>query len=54
MNINTLIPALRQGVLETLAMTIASAVFAYILGIPLALLLYSTAPGGLTPKPALT
>ncbi|NLV99009.1 MAG: methionine ABC transporter permease, partial [Clostridiaceae bacterium] len=51
MNINTLIPVLWQGLLETLAMTIASAVFAYILGIPLALLLYSTAPGGLTPKP---
>ena len=51
MDINTLIPVLWQGLLETLAMTIASAVFAYILGIPLALLLYSTAPGGLTPKP---
>ncbi|NLC89427.1 MAG: ABC transporter permease [Clostridiaceae bacterium] len=53
MDINTLIPVLWQGLLETLAMTIASAVFAYILGIPLALLLYSTAPGGLTPKPVL-
>ena len=51
MSFNTLIPVLWQGLLETLAMTIASAVFAYILGIPLALLLYSTAPGGLTPKP---
>ena len=53
MSINTLIPVLWQGLLETLAMTVASTVFAYILGIPLALLLYSTAPGGLTPKPAL-
>ena len=53
MDINTLIPVLWQGILETLLMTLASAVFAYVLGIPLALLLYTTAPGGLAPKPVL-
>ncbi len=53
MDISTLIPLLWQGTLETLAMTIFSAIFAYILGLPLALLLYTTAEGGLTPKPTL-
>ena len=53
MDISTLIPLLWQGTLETLAMTIFSAIFAYVLGLPLALLLYTTAEGGLTPKPTL-
>ena len=53
MDISTLIPLLWQGTLETLAMTIFSAIFAYVLGLPLALLLYTTAEGGLTPRPTL-
>ena len=41
-----------QGTLDTLAMTIASTLFAYVLGIPLGVLVYITKDEGLTPSKA--
>ncbi len=38
-----------QGTLETLEMTVISTVFAYVIGIPLGILVTITAPGGLRP-----
>ena len=40
---------LAQGTAETLIMTIASTLFAYLIGIPLGVLLVVTSPGGLKP-----
>ena len=41
-----IIEAIRQGVLETLEMTIAASALAYAVGLPLGILLYATASGG--------
>lgn len=40
---------LAQGTLDTLVMTVAATVFAYVIGVPLGVLLVVTAPGGLSP-----
>lgn len=42
-----------DGTIDTLIMTIASTFFAYVLGIPIGVLLIVTAPGGLRPHAAL-
>lgn len=53
MPIERLIPLLLGGVRDTLYMTLVSTAFAYLLGMPLAILLVLTAPGGLAPRPLL-
>lgn len=51
MAIDRLIPLLTGGVRDTLYMTLVSTAFAYLLGMPLAILLVLTSPGGLKPQP---
>lgn len=53
MALEKLIPLLWEGVLDTLYMTLVSTAFAYIIGIPLAILLVLTSPKGLKPVPVL-
>lgn len=53
MALEKLIPLLWEGVLDTLYMTLVSTIFAYIIGIPLAILLVLTSPKGLKPVPVL-
>lgn len=43
-------PLLAQGTLDTLVMTVSATVFAYVIGVPLGVLLVVTAPGGLSPR----
>ena len=50
MAIEKLIPLLINGVKDTLYMTAVSTLFAYLLGMPLAILLVITAPNGLKPR----
>ena len=45
---------LAQGTVDTIVMTLASALFAYIIGVPVGVLLIVTAPGGLRPHKALS
>lgn len=51
MSIEKLIPLLAGGVRDTLYMTVVSTFFAYLLGMPLAILLVLTSPNGLKPQP---
>lgn len=51
MALEKLIPLLMDGVKDTLYMTTISTLFAYLLGMPLALLLVLTSPKGLKPMP---
>lgn len=51
MAIDRLIPLLAGGVRDTLYMTVVSTAFAYLLGMPLAILLVLTSPNGLKPQP---
>ena len=51
MAIDRLIPLLMDGVRDTLYMTVVSTLFAYLLGMPLAILLVLTSPKGLKPQP---
>ena len=51
MAIERLIPLLIGGVKDTMYMTVVSTLFAYLLGMPLALLLVLTSPKGLRPQP---
>jgi D-methionine transport system permease protein len=44
---------LATGILQTFEMTLISTVFAYVLGLPLGIVLIITAPGGLHPQAAL-
>lgn len=53
MAIEKLIPLLAGGVRDTLYMTVVSTAFAYLLGMPLAILLVLTSPSGLKPQPLL-
>lgn len=53
MPIEKLVPLLLDGVRDTLYMTTVSTLFAYALGLPLAILLVLTAPSGLKPIPVL-
>ena len=53
MAIDRLIPLVLGGVRDTLYMTVVSTLFAYLLGMPLAILLVLTSPTGLKPQPLL-
>lgn len=53
MPIERLVSLLSGGVRDTLYMTVVSTLFAYLLGMPLALLLVLTSPNGLKPQPLL-
>lgn len=53
MAFDKLFELLAEGVRDTLYMTTVSTLFAYLLGLPLAILLVLTAPGGLRPVPLL-
>ena len=53
MPFDKLFALLAEGVRDTLYMTTVSTLFAYLLGLPLAILLVLTAPGGLRPVPLL-
>lgn len=44
---------LAEGTAETLYMTFASTVFAYLLGLPMGIILVVSAKGGLRPNPVL-
>lgn len=44
---------LRAGLVETLIITLGATLLAYLLGLPLGLLLYSSSPRGLRPRPLL-
>lgn len=46
-----LAPVLLQGLWETLYMTVPSTVISYLIGMPLGVLLVSSAPGGIRPMP---
>lgn len=48
-----MLPLMLNGVKDTLYMTTVSTLFAYLLGLPLAIALVLTAPGGLKPQPLL-
>ncbi len=48
-----MLPLMMGGVADTLYMTTVSTLFAYLLGLPLAIALVLTAPGGLAPQPLL-
>ena len=47
-----LMPLMWQGTLETLYMTLVSTLIAYVLGLPLGILLITTERDSLTPAPA--
>ena len=53
MALSKLIPLLLEGTRDTMYMTVVSALFAYIIGTPLAILLVLTSPKGLKPVPIL-
>ena len=53
MAIEKLVPLLIGGVKDTMYMTVVSTLFAYLLGMPLAILLVLTSPNGLRPAPLL-
>ena len=53
MNIGEMLPMIGKALRETLYMTVGSAVVAYIIGLPLGVLLAVTSSDGLTPKPVL-
>lgn len=53
MPFDKLVTLLAEGVRDTLYMTTVSTLFAYLLGLPLAILLVLTAPDGLRPVPLL-
>ena len=46
---NSMLSMLLQGIGETLYMTLASTLFAYVIGLPLGILLVTTAKGGIRP-----
>ncbi len=48
-----MLPLMMNGIVDTLYMTTVSTLFAYLLGLPLAIALVLTAPGGLKPQPVL-
>ena len=50
MSMDKMIPLMLGGIKDTLYMTTVSTLFAYLLGLPLAILLVLTAPSGLKPQ----
>jgi D-methionine transport system permease protein len=53
MNIQPYISMFVEGTFQTLYMTIVSTIFAYVLGLPLGVLVTITAPNGILPKPTI-
>ena len=53
MSMEKMIPMLIEGVQDTMYMTLVSSLFAYLIGLPLAILLVLTSPKGLKPQPVL-
>ena len=53
MDFNQMLPLMGQGVLESLYMTLVSSLFAYILGLPLGIILVATDKDGIRPMPGL-
>ena len=51
MALEKMIPLMLEGIRDTMYMTTVSTLFAYLLGLPLAILLVLTAPKGLRPQP---
>ena len=51
MSIERMVPLMLEGIRDTLYMTTVSTLFAYLLGMPLAILLVLTSPKGLAPRP---
>ena len=50
MSMDKMVPLMLNGIKDTLYMTTVSTLFAYLLGLPLAILLVLTAPSGLKPQ----
>ena len=50
MSMDKMIPLMLDGIKDTLYMTTVSTLFAYLLGLPIAILLVLTAPSGLKPQ----
>ena len=53
MAIEKMVPLMLEGIRDTMYMTTVSTLFAYLLGLPLAIALVLTAPKGLAPRPLL-
>ena len=53
MAIEKMVPLMLGGIRDTMYMTVVSTLFAYLLGLPLAIALVLTAPKGLRPQPLL-
>ena len=51
MAIEKMVPLMLEGIRDTMYMTVVSTLFAYLLGLPLAILLVLTSPKGLKPQP---
>ena len=51
MALEKMIPLMLEGIRDTMYMTTVSTLFAYLLGLPLAIALVLTSPKGLTPRP---
>ena len=48
-----MIPLMLEGIRDTMYMTTVSTLFAYLLGLPLAIALVLTSPKGLAPRPVI-
>ena len=53
MALEKMIPLMLEGIRDTMYMTTVSTLFAYLLGLPLAIALVLTSPKGLAPRPLL-
>lgn len=53
MNFSNWLTLIGNGLIETLYMTLVATVFAYLIGLPLGVILTVTAPGGIRPRPKL-
>ena len=51
MAIEKMVPLMLGGIRDTMYMTVVSTLFAYLLGLPLAIALVLTSPKGLAPRP---
>ena len=53
MALEKMIPLMLDGIRDTMYMTTVSTLFAYLLGLPLAIALVLTSPKGLAPRPVI-
>ena len=53
MALEKMIPLMLEGIRDTMYMTTVSTLFAYLLGLPLAIALVLTSPKGLAPRPVI-